>query len=144
MLFSAIVDSAQMLRRHVEATEIRFEAGNKRFKKARYYRQLWRRHYRRDYSYCGKESFWGWEMKYENNETAVRHTALILIGNSSFFLMPICNCQVAEMNSSEGWWCPFHGWVNVKFSPLQTTGDLTRREDKIGLLICREVKGGGN
>ena len=33
VLFSAIVDSTQMLRRHVEATEIRFEAGNKRFKK---------------------------------------------------------------------------------------------------------------
>ena len=83
-------------------------------------------------------------MKYENDETAVRHTTLIPIGNSSSFLMPTCNCQVAEMNSSGGWWCPFHGWVNVKFSPLQTTGDLARREDKIGLLICREVGGGDN
>ena len=83
-------------------------------------------------------------MKYENNETAVRHTALILIGNSSFFLMPTCNCQVAEMNSSGGWWCPFHGWVNVKFSPLQMTEGLACREDKTGILTCREIGRGCN
>ena len=61
-------------------------------------------------------------MKYENDGTIVRNTVPIPIGNSSFFLMPTCNCncQVAEMNSSGDWWCPFHGWVNVKFPPLQT------------------------
>ena len=59
-------------------------------------------------------------MKYENDETAVRHTMPIPIGNSSSFWIPTCNCQVAEMNSSGGWWCSFHGWVNVKFPPLQT------------------------
>jgi len=37
-------------------------------------------------------------MKYENDGIAVRYTVPIPIGNSSFFLMPTCNCQVAEVN----------------------------------------------